>query len=271
MSGNHYRWNVDPVWENLSSVFEEAHYAREASNDYNRYKHIRSLLSFASTGLEAFFNQLIRKRMSERGESKTRISDVLRMPLSKKINDWFLEEYQSNAELKPDASGLYALFEEYHKLRHGLTHPKDIDHSIYLNLDCLDPERVVRAVQETLLHVHEILQRSFPYWLTGWNFVGFNRDPAYPCLQNVAQFRHALAHMGLIESADAWEYNRANSWEQKWMSDHEGFYRLSSILATYPEDIGPWFEIIPGLGSPPRLCRKWWDRQYIMSTIPKGI
>jgi hypothetical protein len=271
MSEGHYRWNVDPVWENLSSVFEESHHARQAPNDYMRYKHIRSLLSFASTGLEAFFNKLIRKRMGERGESKEKISDSLKkMSLRYKVNNWFSDEYQSVINIESDAYNLYILFEDYHKLRHGLTHPKDIDHSIYLDLDRIDAESVVRSVQMTLLRVHEIIQRPYPYWLLGWNFVGFNRDPAHPFLSNVAQFRHSLARMELINPADAWDYDRANEWEQRWMSDQEGFQRLSNLLGTYHEAIEPWIEFIPGLGSPPRLCRKWWDREYIISTTPRG-
>lgn len=270
MTEKHYRWNVDPVWENLSSVFEEAYRAREAPNNFMRYKHIRSMLSFASTGLEAFFNRLIRNKMGDRGESNSSISDAINMSLRKKINDWFIEEYQSPVNLESGTYELYGLFEEYHKLRHGLIHPKDIDHSIYLDLDQMEPERVVRVVQETLLRAHEIMQQTFPYWLVGWNFVGFNRDPAHPFLSNVAQFLHSLARMKLIDSADAWDYNRANNWEQKWMCDQEGFHRLSNLLGTYPEEIEPWIEFIPGLGSPPRLCHRWWDREYIISTIPKG-
>lgn len=192
------------------------------------------------------------------------------MSLRKKVNDWFSEEYRSPVNLESDASNLYGLFEEYHKLRHGLIHPKDIDHSVYLDLDRLDPARVVRAVQETLLHVHEALRRKYPYWLLGWNFVGFNRDPAHPFLSNAAQFRQSLPRMKLIDSADAWDYNRANNWEQRWMYGQEGFHRLSNLLGTYPEEIEPWIEYIPGLGSPPRLCRKWWDREYIISTMPRG-
>ncbi len=268
MREGHYRWNVDPVWENLSSVFEEAHHAREAPNNYVRYKHIRSLLSFAAIGLEAFFNQLIRKRMSERGESNTKIKDFLNMSLRKKANDWLSNEYQCETEFA--TSELYGIFEEYHKLRQVITHPKDIDHSAYLELDRIDPECVVLSIQDTLLQVHETIQESYPYWLLRWNFVGFNRDPAQPFLSNVAQFRHSLARMKLINAADACDYSRANDWEQRWMFDQEGFRKLSSLLGTYPDEIEPWIELIPGLGSPPRICRKWWDREYIISTIPKG-
>lgn len=269
MNEEHYRWNVDPVWENLSSAFEEAYRAIEAHNNFMRFNHIRSLLYFASVGFEAFFNKLMRKKMSDQGESERAIIEKLKsVGLGRKINQWPSELCLLPVDIEPDISNLFDLFQDYHNLRHSLTHPKDIDHSIYLKLECIDPTQVIRAVQETLLRVHEAVQQAYPYWLLGWNFVGFNRDEAHPFLSNAAQFRHSLARMGLIDPADAWYCERAERWQQEWMADRQGFARLTSLLNGYPDDIEPWSEIIPGLGSPPRLCRRWWDHDYIMSTVP---
>lgn len=269
MTEQYYRWNVDPTWENISAAYEEAYHASRATNAFMRYRHFRALLAFASTGIEAFFNQLMRARMENDGAEENTIYKKLRnTKFHDKIRTWPSCLCQGTVELNADAVDLFDLFQRYYDLRCGLIHPKDPDHSVYLALEALKPEEILEAMRNTLLRVYEAIPQSWPYWLLGWNFVGFDRSDSHPYLSNVAQFRHSLARLGFIDPADAWGVDRADAWARKWMSDRKGFEAVKSMLDGYPQDIEPWFEVIPGMGSPPRLCRRWWDHEFIVSTVP---
>ena len=269
MTVQHYRWNVDPVWENVSAAFEEAYHASQAGNAFMRYRHLRALLAFASTGIESFFNQLMRARMKSEGDEEEDIYKRLRHArFSEKVKEWPSQLCEKAIEM--DQVGLYDLFQEYYDLRCGLIHPKDSDHSVYLALEALDPNEIIEAIRKILLQVYEAIPQCWPYWLLGWNFVGFDHSVSHPYLSNVAQFRHSLARLGFIDTAEALDFDKANAWTSEHMSDRKGFDNLKSKLDGFPEDIEPWFEVIKGLESPPRLCRRWWDHEFIVSTVPSS-
>lgn len=251
-------------------MYEDAHRAREARHEVDRYKHLRSCLIFGSIALEAFINEQMRRHLESIDFPEEQIYKRLRKELLRtKINEWPAEFGSRALELESGHSELFGLFDDLYELRNGLIHPKDRDHSIYRRLDDLGPGEVVEAVSTTLVLIAGAIPRPFPYWVLGWNFVGFNFDDTHPVLLDVAQFRHSLARLGLIARNTAWLYDEANRWTEENMKSGAEFRGLKAQLDGLPIDIEPWFELIPGMGSPPRLTRRWWDHDLIISTSPQ--
>jgi hypothetical protein len=52
-----WRWNVDPVWDNYSSMYLESALSLSATNTFEKYHHLRSSLLFGMASIEAFLNQ----------------------------------------------------------------------------------------------------------------------------------------------------------------------------------------------------------------------
>lgn len=270
MTTEHWRWNVNAAWENFGAMYEDAHHARKARHKLDRYKHLRSCLGFASIALEAFVNEHMRRHLEAVGTPETEIYKRLRFEeMKKKINEWPAEFGNGVLELDSVHSKLFELVDDFYKLRSNLVHPKDRDHSIYRQLDDLDPDNIVDAVRTTIVLIAVAIPKPFPYWTLGWNFVGFNLDDTHPVLLDVAEFRRSLARLGLISRNTALLYDEANRWTAENMTSVTSFRRLRAQLDALPGDIEPWFEVIPGMGSPPRLTRRWWDHEFIASTIPR--
>jgi hypothetical protein len=270
MSTEHWRWNVNAAWENFCAMCEEAHHGREARHEFDRYKHLRSCLIFGSMALEAFINEQMRQYLENVGTPEEQIYKCLRRPrLQSKINEWPAKFGNGVLQLDPGHSELFALFDDFYDLRNSLVHPKERDHSIHRRLDDLDPAGVVEAVRTTIVLIAVAIPKPFPYWALGWNFVGFNFDNTHPVLLDVAQFRHSFARLGLITPNTAWLYDEANRWTEENMKSANDFRCLKAQLDALPIDIEPWFELIPGMGSPPRLTKRWWDHELIASTIPR--
>ena len=265
----YWTWNVDPAWEAFSSLVESVFLAERAPHEYDRTRHRKAALLHGSIAIEAFTNQQMRKHLEAAGLSEPEILKRLRKPsLAEKLRKWPEEIFGKPAELAEDS--LLDLIEDHHELRHGIVHPKERDHSMYGKLEAVKLVSFLDSVALTLVCVLEAGLRQYPYWLLGWNFVGFNHDPAQPFLNNSAQFVHALARMGYVSRRNAFVADESESWQRRFLVGPESFRRLQAALRTYPHDIEPWFELVPGLGSPPRFTRRWWDREFILSTIPSG-
>lgn len=271
MNAERWRWNVNAAWENFCAMFEDAHLALEARHEFDRYKNLRSCLNFSSIAIEAFINEQMRRYLESIGTPEEEIYKRLRRErLKNKINNWPAEFGTRSLELDPGHSELFGLFDDLYDLRNALVHPKERDHTIYRRLDSLDPIELVEAVSTTIVWLAASIPIPFPYWTLGWNFVGFNFENTHPVLLDVAQFRHSLARFGLIGQNVAWLYEEANRWTEENMQSLADFQLLKSKLDSQTVDIEPWFELVPGMGSPPRLTRRWWDHKLIVSSTPPG-
>lgn len=269
--GQHWRWNIDPVWESFASLWESVRLAEASANEFDRNKNLKAALLFSSIALEAFLNRLMRKHLETRETPEKKILVTLGRPsLAAKLRDWPSQWSMAQPALS-DADELIHAIDAYRALRNGITHPKERDHSIYATLERLDAKGLVSTVALTMVAICEARREQYPYWLLGWNFVGFNHDPAQPFSTDAAQFIHALARMGFLPPADALIVEASRAWQERWLKSREGYFELSSLLEAYRGDIEPSFEVIPGAGSPPRLCRRWWDRELILSTGSRGI
>jgi hypothetical protein len=265
-----WRGNVDPAWESFPSLCESASLAVASRNEFDRNKNLKAALLFSSIALEAFLNRLMRTHLEARQTPEKEIVATLVGPsLTTKLKTW-PAKWCALPPTSSDSDELIASLDAYRALRNGITHPKERDHSIYATLERLDAKVLVTTVALTMVALCETRREQYPYWVLGWNFVGFNRDPAQPLLTDAAQFIHALARMGFLRPADALVVDTSRGWQNRWLSSRKGYSELAALLGAYSADIEPWFELIPGAGSPPRLCRRWWDRAFILSARPRS-
>jgi hypothetical protein len=197
------------------------------------------------------------------------VAKLKKAQLPEKLTSWVDELCKGQAPTNKHTSFISALVGNQRQLRNRLVHPKEYDHSIYVELERTRPSDVATAVAMTIVTICERTQRMYPYWVLGWNFVGFNGDPAHPCLLDAAQFIHALARLHFLRVSEATGANV--QWQGVWLRGLAGFSELKAKLDNLHYDIEPWFEYLPGFGAPPRLCRRWWDRTFIMSTLPQTM
>jgi len=262
MADKVWRWNVDPAWNHFCSMTRENHYAFMARNSFDKNHHVMACLYFGIGTLEAFLNYKMRETLKLQGIQEEEIIKKLRTtPFGEskrkesKVLNWPKEicgiEYEVPEEMK-------RLLVTYNLLRGEITHPKREDHSLYRDLDEADPAKFVEAVSDYIVTIYDLKKLPFPYWLLGWNFVGFNGDEAWPFLSDNAQFRHSLRALGV--EVPAWEYEAALSWEQENMTSLKGFNHLTIALHHSGCDIESRDANFP---TKPRLCKRWWDRDLI--------
>jgi len=266
---HHWRWNVDPVWESFSGMVEEAWHGENAQNDFARAKHLRSALSFASTSLEAFSNRCMREWLEQQNSPEEQIYGKLKKAsLREKLNNWPAEFCGRRRDVDFPALKLFYVVADYHDLRNELIHPKDKDHSIYDRLDGLQAQELVNTVSQIIVSICEAQRTIYPYWILGWNFVGFNGDPSWPCVLPTSEFVHTMARMGFLKPEEAFDYEASIAWQTRYLGSRQGFYELRAALHDFPEDISPYVDF--GWGPVPRLCRHWWDRELILGSVPRS-
>jgi hypothetical protein len=244
-------------------MVEAAFYARQAPHSFERTQRMKALLDSGGMCLESFMNELMRKTMEDSGKSEKDIRHKLKSSnLPTKIEKW-PQEVCSKAITSMNRS-----LDQHRALRNRLVHPKEDDHSIYLDLQHTKPDEIVDEIATFIVSICEAKPCIYPYWALGWNFVGFNRDPAHPVLLDSFQFVHAMARMKFLPVSSAFAADESEAWQYSMMANLSGFSVLKAQLDAISYDIEPWFELIPGLGAPPRLCRRWWQREFILSTVP---
>jgi hypothetical protein len=250
-----WRWNVDDVWQSFSSMYQEMSFANEATNNIARYHHLSACLLFGGCAIESFLNANIRIHLKQSEEPENKILRRLRYTaLREKIESWPFEICEVTI-YKGDLEVLL----EFLDLRNEVTHRKRIDHSLYKELDEATPVKFVEAIQKAFVQLYHGQGTSFPYWLLGWNFVGFNRDQTHPLLINNQQFKHTLNHMGF--KVPAWECHSADAWEEENMKGIEAFLRLKRDYYQKAPNIEPKNKEFP---MAPRLCKRWWDKKLIL-------
>jgi hypothetical protein len=253
-----WRWNVNDVWLTYSSMFREIFLANNASNTIDRYHHLTACFLFGGCSLECFLNENFRahaKNISMPEDAMMKAQDGL--SLRKKLNTW----PEQICGMKLDQQKVEAVL-GFWNFRHDLVHRKREDHSLYKELDGISPDVFLNSLQNIFIEFYFGLGRPFPYWLLGWNFVGLNNDPAYPCLLNNQQFRYSLKNMGF--NVPAADIAQAEVWEDKNMKGLEAFQRLQSDYYTKSPEI----ERMTGIfRNAPRLCKRWWDREFILASM----
>lgn len=261
--GGVWRWNVNPVWENHCAMVQEATLCEESKDDFSRCHHLRACLYFGIGTLESFLNQQIREKLTQEGKSEDKIYKKIRYTgFEEKRKKWVLKICGDDACLPAEYS---EVIHDFNILRGDVTHPKDRDHAIYPRLEGCDYKRFVEVITESIVFIFERKNEVFPYWLLGWNYVGFNFDAAWPNLGNNDGFLFSLRNMGYHFECSPAMSGYSDHWINENMTSQDGYKHLKTFFMQYTEEIEPQRITI---GLPPRLTSRWWDRQFIMDNTP---
>lgn len=251
MNSEYWRFNSNIVWHYYSSAFYESALAAESSNSFQKYHHLRACTYFSVCCFEAFLNGMMREKLTQDGLDEKGILQKLRgVNLEKKIRNW-----PSHICCKPVVipDHIIVTFKDFQQIRNEVTHAKNRDHSIYADLDRMEPALIVDAVARLIVITLSAKSRPFPYWLLGWNYVGLNGNPAHPFEgNNLNGFVHSLRNLGI-------QFNNYGSdvvWEEKAMTTMKGYNELKDILSQIATDIEPHDIRFP---QKPKLTRRWWD------------
>jgi len=239
-------------------MYQESHHVKHSTNDFTKYHHLSATLLFGGCAVESFLNAGLRSFLKDTVDENSIFKRLRYTSLKEKLEKWPREISNTDIEDK-----VISVITNFLDLRNEVTHRKRKDHSLYDELDFTDPTKFVEAVCEAFLTVYSAKGEAFPYWLLGWNFVGFNFDSTHPCIINNQQFKFALVAMGF--SVPAADYYQANAWDEKFMKSVEGFRYLKKEIYDQAPDIEPISEAFP---EKPRLCKKWWDKELIKNTQP---
>lgn len=249
-----WRWNVNDTWQSFSSMYQEAFLANQATSDFERYHHLSACLLFGGCAIESFLNESMRKKLESDNADEKAIFDKIRYTsIKKKLEEWPTIICDA---LIDDA--VQEVILNYLNLRNEVTHRKRKDHSLYAELDQASPAIVVEAVQKAYLSLFAARKEAFPYWLLGWNYVGFNGDKTHPCLLNNQQLLHSLRIMGF--KVPSFDYGAAQAWEKQHMTSAEGFEFIKRDIFLQAPEIEPRQEMFP---LAPKLCKRWWDKEFI--------
>jgi hypothetical protein len=118
----------------------------------------------------------------------------------------------------------------------------------------IHPAKFMILIEKFSLRVFLPTHGEFPYWLTGWNYTGFNGNWRDLYLSNNGNgFGHSLDRMGFqfkpMQGAGTQGFVQAH------MSTFEHYDEIRSFLDTYPADAEPISATFP---TRPRLLRNWW-------------
>ncbi|QET01652.1 MULTISPECIES: hypothetical protein [Cupriavidus] len=252
---SHWRFNADVTWHTFSATVHQSVMAAEATNAFMRYEYLRAALYFGSACAEGYLNRSMRERLTVRCLAERTIRDELKRPgLGIKLRKWPANFCDQSTQLPAD---IIDLLDKAQKVRNENTHPKQADHSIYQDMDDVQPNDIVHALARMIVILNAARDRPFPYWLLGWNYVGLNGDPSHPFeSNNLNGFIHSLRHLGF--SFD--NHGSDMTWEQREMTSITGYTALREALQKLPFDIEPRDSRFP---TRPRLTRRWWDKSVI--------
>ena len=255
----YWRWNTNITWHYFCSVGSSAAMAHEATNEFIRYHHIRTLLYFSVCAMESALNAAMRKHM--KGEMEDAILERLRRPrFHEKVSEWPSEIADREISFESD---FWAFLEQYKQIRDEITHPKRRDHSVYRDLDQTDPTTIEKAIARALVSLCVAQESSWPYWLLSWNYVGMNADPTFPMeSNNLNGFYYSLPALGI-----QWTGMGQMSFEREVMSSLQSFDELDALMRRLTVDIEPFSARFP---HKPRLTRRWWDTSFLQDDFAKS-
>ncbi|MGO8089720.1 hypothetical protein AB9E29_21600 [Rhizobium leguminosarum] len=260
MTDNGYwRWNTNITWHYFCSVGSSAAMAREATNEFIRYHHIRTLLYFSVCTMESALNAAMRQHM--KGEAEDDIVERLRKPrFREKVSAWPSEIGGREISFEPD---FWEFFEQHKQVRDEITHPKQRDHSVYRDLDQTDPTAIEKAIARALVSLRVAQGNPWPYWLLSWNYVGMNADPTFPMeSNNLNGFYHSLPVLGI-----RWNGMGQMAFERQGMSSLQNFDELDALMRKLTMDVEPFSAHFPHR---PRLTRRWWDTSFLQDDFKRS-
>ena len=245
-----HEWNRFAPWELFCSAFRAQREAEAARSPLERLHHNRAMLLFAFAYLEALLNYAV-SRVSK-GE------DVSEFVRKKKLIDK-LKRVGERTRRMIRRDELDKVIKEYQYLRNEIVHPKRNDQQPQFHVQHINPSNFISLLQKFSLGIFAALGEEFPYWLTGWNYTGFNGNWSDLFLSNNGNgFAYSLMYMGFrfrpLHGAGNPSFGMAH------MTTAEHFEEIQGFLAGYPEDREPLVRRFP---MRPRLVKTWWSRETL--------
>lgn len=242
-----FEFNRFAPWELFCSAYRAGHEGERAKSPIERLHHNRSMLLFAFAGMEALLNYMIERLPTEANEDKPKF--IRQKKLAEKL-DYI--EAKTNHSLERAEFDL--LMEEYAFLRHEIVHHKRTDQQPQFHVQHVQPQTLLRLLQFFSVRMFIATHGEFPYWLTGWNYTGFNGNWRDLYLHNNGNgFSHTLWRMGYPFK---WSSGPgAMNFADAHMSSLQHFSDIQSFLNGYPHEVEP---LSPSFPQRPRLIRRWW-------------
>jgi hypothetical protein len=247
-----WRWNVNPAWTHFSAMIQDGYLFSEAHTEFEKHRISKSCLYFGVAAVEAFINQELRDIMRKAGQSDDEIFNTLKGGKNK--IKWL--DKSPFSVLSNDVN--YTLFNYFKEIRNEVTHPKRKDQLIHDYLNITKPQEFINIVKYILVKMCELQGKEFQYWMLGWNYVGLNNNALELFLGgNLQSFYHSLRAMHI----EGYDFTNQINFSTKHMNNYDAFLRLQKKLDEFPFDI----ELKRAYKNPPRLTRKWWDKQIILA------
>jgi hypothetical protein len=234
-------------WELFCSAYRAGREAENAKSPIERLHFNREMLQSAFASMEATLNYMVQKLATAAGEDKTRFIRY------KKLTDKlaYIEERIGQPIVHVEFD---RITDEYGFLRNETAHPKRTDQQAQFHVQHLQPQGLLRLLQMFLVRCYLATDGEFPYWITGWNYTGFNGNWRDLYLSNNGNgFSHTLGRMDFpfkpLCGAGSMGFANAH------MATLEDFDNVQNFLDGYPREVEP---MSAGFPQRPRLIRRWW-------------
>ena len=245
-----YRWNVDTTWHLYSFMIQEYEQMKESETQFEIYHHKMASLYFGFGAIESFLNAEIRIVRTIQGvDDKDILIEIRDAKDKKRWGEWIKEISGGTIE-----ECLFEKMKYLKEIRNEITHSKRKDQLLYGFIDEYSIDEIIDIVQEIIVTIKERQNKPFPYWLIGWNYIGFNFNDKELCLSNnLNGFYYSCLNIGFSPMPPQ------SMFEKKIMGSYESFLKLksafnSSNLIIEPKN--PMFDT-------PRLTRRWWDKDIL--------
>ena len=261
-------WLINPPWMHYSSAVREAAISESEPDGFLKYHHRTAALYFGISFIEAFLNRKMRQVMEARGSPEAEVFKTLRgsAKFREKLKKWPVAISKKDFTISGD---LIDTLVSINEVRGDITHAKTSGISEYEKLEAIDLPSFLTGVAEYAVQLYSSMGEMFPYWLLGWNYVNPHQSSPLPWVINDQQFVHSLAYLGVrINSFDA---ETSIAWRKSNMAGVEGYRRLKGVMST----LEPCEPIDLDFPYRPRLCRRWWDLEFInknsRTCVPRAL
>ena len=137
-------------------------------------------LYFGFGAIESFLNAEIRIVFTREGvDDKTIFSNIFKASDEERWYKWI--EKISGGTIEKN---LFEKMKYLKEIRNETTHSKRKDQLLYGYIDEYSIDEIIDIVQEIIVTIKERQNKPFPYWLIGWNYIGFNFNDKELCLSN---------------------------------------------------------------------------------------
>ena len=175
-SQNLLELNRSAPWELFSSAYRTGMEAAHAKSAIEKLHHNRAMLLFAFASIEALLNNVILSIAPNDIELR---HSVERKPIKKKLG--YIESHMGIAI---DQTEIDLILSDYKLFRDQTAHHKRSDQLPQFHAQHMQPLKLIELLQIFFARVHLARHGEFPYWITGWNYIGFNGNWRDPYLHN---------------------------------------------------------------------------------------